>query len=435
MHLRRLLGRVRAIASTRRGSTALSGLGSVGSGVLGAGVLTYLFLSLAGRVLGPVGFAPLSTLWALTFIVGPGLFLPVQQELGRVIGGQRGERGGARAARKVLLIAVGMVVVVGVAALAAGSWLTRELFDGHWALLWCFEGALAAYAVSFTARGVLSGLGDFKDFGRLVVAESAARLVIGGILALLGGRSAATFGVAIAAAPLVSTLIVTRLGARTRLAPGQPTTWRDATRAMGWLVLGAMLAQSLANTGPLAVQLLATPSEEGQAGRFLSALVLARLSLYLFQAVQATLLPNLAGLVAAGRTSELTLALRRLTSVCLVLVVVSTIGAYVLGPLAVRLLFGADFTLTRTTMALLAGASSVLVLATALSGAAIAAAGHRLNAAAWALGMIGFVVGTLLADGLFLRVELGYLLGSCTVAVALLLWLPPHIRRVAPTAD
>ena len=82
---------------------------------------------------------------------------------------------------------------------------------------------------------------------------------------------------------------------------------------MGWLVLGAMLAQSLANAGPLAVQVLADPSEEGQAGRFLSALVLARLSLYLFQAVQATLLPNVAVLVAASRVTELNTALRRLT--------------------------------------------------------------------------------------------------------------------------
>ena len=170
---------VRAIAFTRPRSTVLSGISSVGSGVLGAGVFTYLFLSLAGRVLGPAGFAPLSTLWALVFIVGPGLFLPVQQELGRVIAGQRGERGGARAARKVQVIAAAMAVMVGVAALVAGDWLTRELFDGQWALLWCFEGAVVAYAVSFTARGIFSGLGDFKDFGRLVAAESVVRLAIG----------------------------------------------------------------------------------------------------------------------------------------------------------------------------------------------------------------------------------------------------------------
>ena len=431
MHLRARGAGVRAIPLTRPKAGVLSGLSSVGSGVLGAGVLTYLFLSLAGRVLGPAGFAPLSTLWALVFIVGPGLFLPVQQELGRVIGRQRDERGGGRAARKVLLIAVGMVVAVAVAALAAGHWLTHELFGGQWGLLWCFEGAVAAYALTFTARGILSGLGDFKDFGRLVATESLARLVIGGVLVLLGHRSAVSFGLAIAVAPFVSTLLVTRFGARTRLTPGRAATWRESTRAMGWLVLGAILAQSLANAGPLAVQVLADPSQEGQAGRFLSALVLARLSLYLFQAVQATLLPNIAVLVAASRITELTTALRRLTAVCLGLVVVTTIGAFLLGPFAVRLLFGPGFTLTRTTMALLTGASSVLVLATALSGAAIAADGHRMNALAWALGVLGFAIGTLAAEDLFLRVELGYLLGSCAVAAALLVGLPAHIRRTS----
>ena len=270
---------------------------------------------------------------------------------------------------------------------------------------------MVAYAVSFTARGIFSGLGDFKDFGRLVAAESVVRLAIGAVLVLVGVHSAAAFGVAIAAAPFVSTLLVTRLGARNRLSPGLPATWRDSTRAMGWLALGSILAQTLANAGPLAVQVLASPGQEGQAGRFLSALVLARLSLYLFQAVQATLLPNLEALVAAGRTKELTLALRRLTVACLGLVVVTTIGAYLLGPFAVRLLFGSGFTLSRSTMALLAGASSVLVLAIALSGAAIAAGGHRMNALAWALGIVGLVVGTMLSQDLFLRVELGYLRG------------------------
>ena len=215
---------MRAIAFTRPRSSVLSGISSVGSGVLGAGVFTYLFLSLAGRVLGPAGFAPLSTLWALVFIVGPGLFLPVQQELGRVIAGQRGERGGARAARKVQVIAAAMAVTVGVAALVAGDWLTRELFDGQWALLWCFEGAVVAYAVSFTARGIFSGLGDFKDFGRLVAAESVVRLVIGAVLVLVGVHSATAFGVAIAAAPLVVHAARDPLG---RADPAEPGTAGD----------------------------------------------------------------------------------------------------------------------------------------------------------------------------------------------------------------
>lgn len=413
----------------------LAGVSSVGSGVLAAGLFTYLFLSLAGRVLGPVGFAPVSTLWAMVFIVGPGLFLPVQQELGRVIAGQRGDRTGSNAVRKVALIAGSFAVLTMTATLAAGGWITRQLLGGNEALLWCFEGSVVAYALTFLARGVFSGLGDFKDFGRLVAAESAARLVIGGGLTLLGARSAISFGLAISLAPIISTAVVTRLGVKVRLGPGAQVGWEDVTRAMGWLVLGSMLAQFLANAGPLAVQLLATRAEENQAGRFLSALVVARLALYLFQAVQATLLPNLAELVAAGRVEELLSALRRLTAACMILVVVTTVGALLLGSLAVRVLFGAGFAISGVTMALLAGASAVYVLAATLSGAAIASSGHRLSAVSWLTGCLAFVVGTVPVHGLFLRVEIGYLFGTCTAAAVLLVGLPVHLRRHLGEAD
>lgn len=416
-------------AHARARTGFLAGLSAVGSGVLGAGLFTYLFLSLAGRVLGPARFAPVSTLWALVFIVGPGLFLPVQQELGRVIAGQRGGRTGGHAVRKVALIAGGFAVTTMAVTLAVGPWMTQELFAGDAALLWCFEGSVVAYALTFVARGVFSGLGDFKDFGRLLAVESMSRLVIGGLLTLAGGRSAATYGVAIALAPLVSTLLVTRLGTKVLLSPGLHVSWHQVTRAMGWLVLGSLLAQFLANAGPLAVQLLATPAEENQAGRFLSALIIARLALYLFQAVQATLLPNLAELVAAGRLDDLRRALRKLTLVCSGLVVVTTLGALVLGPLAVRLLFGPGFTIGALTMAVLAGASAVYVLAAALTGAAIASVAHQLVALSWLAGSVVFVVVTLLVNDLFLRVELGYLLGSITTAAALLYGLPRHLSR------
>ncbi|MDX6326023.1 MAG: hypothetical protein QOK15_2377 [Nocardioidaceae bacterium] len=407
----------------------LTGVRSVGSGVLGAGLFTYLFLSLAGRVLGPVGFAPVSALWAMVFIVGPGLFLPVQQELGRVIAGQRADRGGGHALRRVAVIAAAFCLVTVGGTLAAGPWLTRRLFSGNAALLWCFELSVVAYAVAFLARGVLSGLGHYPDFGRLVAAEAAARLVVSGILTLAGLRSATVFGAAIAVAPLIAAALVTRLGARTRLRPGSAVRWREVTRAMGWLVLGSLLAQGLANAGPLAVQLLAAVDQRNQAGRFLSALVIARLALYLFQAVQATLLPNVAELVAAGQLHVLRRALTRLTVACAGLIVVSTLGALVLGPWVVRLLFGERFVISGGTMAMLAGASGVYVLAAALSGAAIASGGHRLSAGAWLTGCAAFAAGTLLSSDLFLRVELGYLIGSCAAALVLLVGLPLHLRR------
>ena len=50
------------------------------------------------------------------------------------------------------------------------------------------------------------------------------------------------------------------------------------------------------------------------------AIVLAHWCEHLFQAVQATLLPNVAELVAKGRVAELDRVIRRVTAICLALV-------------------------------------------------------------------------------------------------------------------
>jgi hypothetical protein len=85
-------------------------------------------------------------------------------------------------------------------------------------------------------------------------------------------------------------------------------------------------------------------------------------------------------------------------------------------------------------MALLAGASAIYVVAAALSGAAIGSGGHRLSALAWLAGCLAFLAGTLLVQDLFLRVELGYLLGSCIAAAVFLMGLPVHLARHHPPA-
>jgi O-antigen/teichoic acid export membrane protein len=279
---------------------------------------------------------------------------------------------------------------------------------------------VASYVVSYVARGVLSGLADFGHLGGLMLAESVTRLVVAGALVLVGLRSAGTFAAAIALAPLLSTLLVTGGLSRLRLAPGAPVSRRDALEKMGWLVGGAFLAQFLANAGPLFVQLIAPEGRTTEAGVFLGALVIARLALYLLQAMQATLLPNLAALLAEGREREFGTELRRLVVACSALVVVSTLGALLLGPWAVRLVFGDGFDVDAATMGILACATAVHVLAATLGGALIAASRHRLNTMAWLAGSVAFVLVVAVVDDLYRRVELGYLVGACVAASVLL---------------
>ena len=405
----------------------LSGLRSTGAGVLGAGVCTYAFLTMAGRVLGPVDFAPVSALWALVFVVGPGLFLPLQQEIGRLLAPQRAERGGARARTLVGAVGAAMVLAVGGVTLLLADPLVEQLFAGHRALLWCFLGSVVSYAISFLARGAMTGLGDFTGYGTLVFAEGGIRLLISAGAALAGWRTVTTFGVAIAAAPLISTLLVTRVGRRTALTPGHHVATDRVVVAMAWLTSGSLLAQLVANASPLLVQALSPPGSEA-AGLFLSALVVARLPLYLFQAAQATMLPNFSALAARGQDDAFRAGVRRLGQVLLALVVVATLGAALLGSWAVGLLFGQDFDVDRRTITVLTAASCIYLLATALVNVGVAAGRHHLATWCWAAGTACFAVVAAAVPALLLRAELAYLAGSCgAAAVALISVRSAHL--------
>ena len=69
---------------------------AVGAGLIISGLATYGFCRITGRVLGEDAFAPVGLLWFLTFILAPGFFLPVEQEVGRALAHRRALGQGAR---------------------------------------------------------------------------------------------------------------------------------------------------------------------------------------------------------------------------------------------------------------------------------------------------------------------------------------------------
>ena len=106
----------------------------------------------------------------------------------------------------------------------------------------------------------------------------------------------------------------------------------------------------------------------------------------------------------------------------LVVGVVGTAGAFLLGPLVIEKFY--DATLPGSTMAMLAFGSAGYMVALAIAQAVIALRGHALVALGWGVGAITFVVVTWLSsDELFRRVELGLVASSfaslCVFAVAL----------------
>ncbi len=135
---------------------------TVGTGLVIAGIASYLFLAISARALGPDAFAPLSVMWVITFLAGPGFFLPVEQEVTRALAHRRAEGMGGgpvivRAAQLGGILAAILVVIT----LIVSPWMVSHLFDGYWLLLVGFLLGLVGYYAGHLGRGTFSGMGRF----------------------------------------------------------------------------------------------------------------------------------------------------------------------------------------------------------------------------------------------------------------------------------
>jgi O-antigen/teichoic acid export membrane protein len=392
----------------------------VGVGLLVAGLSAYAFLALSQRMLGEHGRAPLGAQWSLVFLLGPGLFLPLEQEVSRALADRRTRGvGGAPVVRRAATIGVGLLLGVLIVLIATARPIVDKLFDHQLLLLVGLALGLVGALAGHLTRGCLSGMGRFWGYGTYMGADGVIRLLACAVVAVVGVRTAGWYGVAVGIAGLLAVPVALRVE-RPRLQPGPESAWAEISSALGWLLIASLFAFTLMNIGPVVVKALATDAQNEIAGRFLSAVVVARVPLYLFQAIQAALLPKLTGLAAAGRLGDFRRGLRRLLIMVAGLAVFGTIVGYVLGPLAVKMMAGPDVVVQHRTMGLLALGSGFYMLALGLAQAVIALGGHREQAIGWAAGIAAFGPTTLfISDDLFLRVELGLLVGSLVAFVVM----------------
>lgn len=407
------------LEAARRRNPLPTGTAAVGVGLLVAGVSAYGFLVVANIPLSETEYSPLGALWSLVFLAGPGLFLPLEQEISRALAERRARGvGGAPVVRRAATLGVGLGLAVLVLLIATARLSVDHLFDHQMLLLVGFTLGLAGALAGHLTRGCLSGMGHFKGYATYIGADGFIR-VLGAILCLVVGvKTAGPFGVALGIAGLLAVPIALKVD-RPRLEEGPESAFREISSALGYLLLASLLAFGIMNIGPVLVKLLASESEAEAAGRFVKGVVIARIPLFLFQAVQAALLPKLSALAGAGRLGDFRVGLKRLMVVVAGLALVGTIGGFVVGPFAVGIMFP-EADLGARTLGLLAAGSGLYMLALACAQAVIALGGHRHQALGWSLGFATLIVTTLLiSDDLFLRVELGLLIGSAVAFVAM----------------
>jgi O-antigen/teichoic acid export membrane protein len=397
---------------------------AVGAGLIVSGITSYGFLAISARALGPEKYAPLGVLWALTYVVCPGVFLPLEQEVGRALSTRRAKGlGGGPLIRRAAL-AGGVAAAVLIAATAAtGPLSASHLFDDKVMLLVALMVALGGYYAEFLVRGVLSGNGRFKSYGVILGSEALLRMLACFALAVVGVDTVGPFGIIIGLAPIAATLIGVRKE-RNLVTPGPDAPWSELSTALGYLLAGSVMAQLLVNAGVFAVQILADADQRGPggvAGRFLNGLIIARVPLFMFQAVQAALLPKLAHLAGEGRHDDFRTGLKRLLAVVVGIGSLATVTAFAIGPFVVTTLFGKGFELSHKDLAYLAGASAIYMLALALAQALIALENYSRVVLGWASGLIAFVAVTAIGEELLPRVENGFLAGSIAAAVVMAL--------------
>ncbi len=401
----------------------------VGIGLLVAGLASFAFLKVGKSALGgDEPFSPVLSLWFATFVLAPGFFLPLEQELGRAVSHRRAIGQGARpVVRKVVQLGIGLAVIVVTVILATSPLITHSYFDGDWVMLIALVIAFASYAPVHLARGIASGSGRFHAYAVVMGADGAVRVILCVGLAVVGVKTAGLFGMAVALAPLAGFFYVLSRG-ELRTDDGPPASWQEVTPNLGWLLLGSVFAAGLVNAGPVAANLMKHPSQKDLVTQFGYGVLLSRIPLFLFQAVQAALLPRLSRLAARNEIDEFRSGFRKLMVIVLAVGAAGIVGSYTLGPFIIRKMYDAD--LTSRTLAMLALGSAAYMVALALAQAVIALRGHALVALGWSTGMTAFVLVTWLSsDNLFRRIEFGLVSSSLAAMSVFGLALRYKLRR------
>jgi len=410
------VARLAGETSIRRRSGYGRGASILSVGIATTGIVTFAYFSVASHVLSDAEYTSISLLWSVLFVTVSVIYRPIEQLLSRTIADRRARGFDAdHPLRTPLLIQGGFALAFAIIALALRGPIQDGLFDGSAALYWILFVAVLAYAASYFARGWLAGHQWFGLYGGLVFLEATSRLMFALAVAvgIASGENAVAMGMA--AAPFVSLVVVPLAFARRPPASGERRA-RDDDLGMARggrfavAVLLIMLSeQTLLNGAVITTDLTAT--DAAVAGFVFNVLLIARAPLQLFQAIQGSLLPHLAGLEAGASREEA----RRAVRVTLVAIAgfagLVALGLLAIGPWVMSVLFDDSADYGRFGLALVALGMGFHLAAGTLNQAALARDHAAAAAAAWVIAAVAFVIWLVapVVDDELVRAEIGYL--------------------------
>lgn len=391
------------------------GIGSVVAALVASGVLVNAYLAVVARNTSTQDYLYFSAFWSLSLLVGFGVFLPVEQELARLLHTSDARRQQLRAA---VLVAAGLACLELLLVVAGAPILLRSL--GH------RPGTVAAVAVlgfvsagQFVLRGTLIGLNRMRTYALILFVDAALRvtfaLVLAAELTTDSSGYAWTLVAAIALAHLP--LLFAVIHHRSALGSGGPPSAigpaaRRFARAAAPLLLGSLAAQILLNGLPVLVAGAASSSEQAAAAQFQAAFQLVRVPLFLAVPIQTTMLPALTALFNAADRTVLVRVVARFVGLTAAVATTGIVVAYAAGPQFLRLVYGPRYHFARVDLAVLTLGVALYLGLIVITQALVAASEHAKVAWSWLSGLCAAAVVFLAVPNLVLAAEFAFLAGA-----------------------
>lgn len=409
------------------GIASLSGTAWVAAGTLLLGASGYAFLTLTTALVAPDDYAALAALYLLIAVIGPGIFVPVEQETTRLVSRWHALGYGTRQVVVRLGRLTAAILAVALALLLAASpFLLDSVFNGQVGLLVALLLSVVGFAGLHLSRGLFAGQRRLRGYAACVGGEGLVRLLPCVVLAVAGVTQAVPYGVAIALGPLVAFLVTLPW---LRPGPDGPTVpHRELATAVGALMAAWLLSLSMANIAPVIVKVM-LPEAQALAGTFAFAFVLARIPLFVLFSLQALLLPALSHAAAtrdvAGQRRGIRQALLLVGGLgVLAVALTAPLGGWLIG-----VLFEGRPTLSALTLTTLALGAVAAMVIQVLQPALIAVAGHRIVAWAWLAGAVSFAAAFALPVQPVTAATIAQVAGAVVTAGILATALRRHLRR------
>lgn len=395
-------------------------------GSLASGLGAYLFQVIGTRALGDTGYAPISVLWTIQYLILTIALLSVEAYVTRAVTLHANDHEALR--RGVRALTVWTVAVSAV--LCAATWIWREtLFHGEGnefpfvvgLIVLCFGG----YVI---IRGWLAGSYRFAQYGIATGIESMGRVLVVLPIALLM-PSTRWIAWTLPLGPLLvlawwAMAVRGRPYAGPRRAPdptgpgSMPTG--STTRYLTATTIANASSQTLLAAGPLV--LIALGATAAETSVFFVTITAARAPLvFAIGGVLSRVLPPLTRVARVGNYARL----RRIASLtCGAALVLAALGAAVgswMGPALVAVLFGEDFRPASWFVGLTAAGVIGATAALGLNQILIAMASETRMVSPWVAGLVTGVLTVVALEGEpTLRVVSGFVAGEAVALLGLL---------------